>query len=127
MISEIIKNIRKSENLTAKQLSLKLNVSASLIYEWEHGRSNPSLDDIVKIANIFNVSTDYLLGLEDDFGIKTKNNVVKKILSEEITKEEIEMIKKIRLMDTYSQTYIKAQIDALSATAKNKQKEKFQL
>ena len=127
MISEIIKNIRKSENLTAKQLSLKLNVSASLIYEWEHGRSNPSLDDIVKIANIFNVSTDYLLGLEDDFGIKTENNVVKKILSEEITKEEIEMIKKIRLMDNYSQTYIKAQIDALSATAKNKQKEKFQL
>ena len=66
----ILLALRKDNLLTAKELSKKLNVSINLIYEWEKGRCEPSFDCLIKIAEYFGVSTDYLLGLEDDLGIK---------------------------------------------------------
>ena len=66
----ILLALRKDNLLTAKELSKKLNVSINLIYEWEKGRCEPSFDCLIKIAEFFGVSTDYLLGLEDDLGLK---------------------------------------------------------
>ena len=68
MLGEIIKNFRVENNLTQKKLAEMLHLTANNVCEWEKGRSYPSYDVLIKIADMMKVSTDYLLGREDDFG-----------------------------------------------------------
>ena len=72
--SERLKYLRKSEGLTQKQLAEILKTNNSCVCDWERGRSEPDLFTVVKIACYFDVSTDYLLGLENDLGEKIKPN-----------------------------------------------------
>lgn len=74
---ERIKELRKIKNLTQKQLAEILKTNNSSICDWECGRSQPDLKMLVCIAEFFEISVDYLLGLEDESGAKTKykNNI----------------------------------------------------
>jgi len=60
-----IRELRKENNLTQKQLAKLLNKSETGLASWEQGLSEPSVNDIRLLCKIFNVSADYLLGLED--------------------------------------------------------------
>lgn len=62
MLSEIIKNLRLAHNLNQVQLAQKLGVSKQTVSNWENNNIQPSIDMLVKIADTFSVSTDYLLG-----------------------------------------------------------------
>ena len=64
MIERIFK-LLKEKNITAKELSTAINISAGNISDWKKGKSKPSTDAISKIADYFDVSTDYLLGKTD--------------------------------------------------------------
>jgi len=64
-----LKGIREELNISQKDLSLKLNVSPTNIYNYENGRTEPSIDMLIKIADALNVSVDYLIGRTDEFGI----------------------------------------------------------
>lgn len=61
MIEKILE-LMKSQNVTAAKLTKETNLPNSAITEWKKGKSKPSLDAIVKIADYFNVSVDYILG-----------------------------------------------------------------
>ena len=61
----MIKELRLSSKYTQEDLAQKLKISKSTIGMYEQNRRSPDLDTLVKISKIFNVSTDYLLGLED--------------------------------------------------------------
>lgn len=124
-IAETFKNLRLEKGLTQKELAEKLKIGQSTVNNYENENRAPIPEIIIAYSKFFNVSTDYLLGLEDDFGSKAEKSAVKKIVSEDFSPEEIEMIKKIRQLGPYEQTYIRAQIDALSDTAKSEQKEKI--
>lgn len=56
-----LKELRKERNLTQRQLGEILNISASTIGMYEQGRSNPEVATLKKIADFFEVTTDYLL------------------------------------------------------------------
>ena len=58
------RNLRKKNNLLQSDIAEKLNVSTSTIGMWEQGRNQPDNESLIKIANLFNVSTDYLLGID---------------------------------------------------------------
>lgn len=118
---EKISQLRKEKGLSVLDLSNKIGFSKSVIYFWENGQREPNSEALVTLAKFFDVSTDYLLGLENDFGAKIENPVEKKISSEEISPQEIAMLKKIRLLGAVEQAYIKAQIDALFDTTIQKQ------
>ena len=60
-----IKEMRKVNNITQKQLAKLLNKSATAVASWEQGLSEPGVNDIRALCKIFDVSSDYLLGLED--------------------------------------------------------------
>lgn len=60
-----LKELRNELNLLQKQLAMDLGVTQACIGKWETGDREPSLDDLIKVAKYFGVSTDYLLGLED--------------------------------------------------------------
>ena len=50
-------------NWTQVQLARKLGVTKQTVSNWENDNIQPSIDMLIKISNIFNVSTDYLLDL----------------------------------------------------------------
>lgn len=58
--------LRTEKHLTQKQLADRLGMTKSNISYYEHEVKVPPADVLVKIARIFHVSTDYLLGIEPD-------------------------------------------------------------
>ena len=71
---EKLKELRKEKNLTQKQLAEALNNAQSAIFYWETNKQEPTISALKKICLFFDVSADYLLGLEDETGSKTYNN-----------------------------------------------------
>ena len=71
-----MRNLRKNSQMLQSDLADKLNVSTSTIGMWEQGRNKPDDECITKMAQIFNVSTDYLLDNEvsQDFKRQSKEN-----------------------------------------------------
>lgn len=69
-----LKEIRKQNRLTQKDLAEKLQTTDDSIFSWEKGRSEPNIEYIQKLCCVLKVSADYLLGLENEDGTKTYNN-----------------------------------------------------
>ncbi len=63
-LGERIKKLRISSGYTQQQLAERLNVTKSLISAYESGQRSPSYDNLISIAYVFKVSTDYLLGVK---------------------------------------------------------------
>lgn len=61
---EQLKNMRKKYGLTMKQLGNEIGVAESTISQYESGKREPDYATLIKLANYFNVSIDFLLGRE---------------------------------------------------------------
>lgn len=88
MIGTRIKDLRKKHKITQMELSEYLNISQSTLALYESKKRAVSVDIIIKIAQFFNVTTDYLLGLSDNPGFET-------VHGEQLTDDEN------KLIDTY--------------------------
>lgn len=66
IFTERLKAIRTELRYTQTQLSEQIDVKKQSINDWEHGRAVPTFDVLVRVANFFNVSLDWLAGLSDD-------------------------------------------------------------
>ena len=64
-----LKTLRLRENMSQTQLAQKLDLTKSVISAYETGIRLPSYDVLIHIAKIFNVTTDYLLGVEKKYEI----------------------------------------------------------
>ncbi len=64
MFDERLKELRNAQNLNQVQLGNILGVSKQCISNWENNNIQPSIDMLIKIAEYFGVTTDYLLGLD---------------------------------------------------------------
>lgn len=60
-LAEKLQQLRKKNNLSQEQLADKLGISRQSISKWESEQSLPESDKIVKLSEIFGVTTDYLL------------------------------------------------------------------
>ena len=56
------KECREKAGLTQKAAAISLKVSVQSISNWETGTRSPGLDQVVKLAELYGVTTDYLLG-----------------------------------------------------------------
>lgn len=63
-----LRDLRKEKSLSQKQIAEKLCISQQTYSDYENGKTEPTLDTIIELSKIFNVSSDYLLGLVDEFG-----------------------------------------------------------
>ncbi len=73
IIGQRIKELRIEKGLTQSQLAQRLWLTTSAVSAYESFTRLPSLDILVKLAYIFNVSTDYLLGRNDSKKIDISN------------------------------------------------------
>lgn len=85
MVADRIKALRESKNYTQNDLAKLLGITRSSVNAWEMGISVPSTQYIVELANIFKVSTDYLLGVPETSSVDVSG----------LTDKDIELIHSI--------------------------------
>jgi transcriptional regulator with XRE-family HTH domain len=106
-----IKELRKENSLTQEELASKMELDNKMISFYENGKSVPSVDALIRMAKIFNVSVDYLLFEE----------APKKPLMQEGNKEIIELLSSV---DKFSNEDIQSIIHILkSLVTKNQIKD----
>ena len=61
-----LRNIRKEKGISQLKLAMDLNMSQNTISRYETGEREPGINELVKLADYFDVSVDYLLGRTDN-------------------------------------------------------------
>lgn len=93
--SERLKELRKQAHLTQVELAGKLGIVQSSYADWERGRKKPTQDNLVKIAQVLNVSVDYLVGNSEKKADELDNiELLFRMNSKGLTEEEKETFKK---------------------------------
>ena len=65
MLNDNIKALRVARNINQVEFAKKLGVTKQCVSNWENDNVIPSIEMLCKIADFFNVSTDYLLGRDN--------------------------------------------------------------
>ena len=82
MICDTIKSLREESGITQTSLAKKIGVTRSAVNAWEMGLSIPTAQYIVELSQMFHVSSDYILGLDnqESLYIDVLNDKQKKII-----------------------------------------------
>ena len=64
-----LRELRTGEDLTQKQLAEKIGYEAHNIGDWERGKAEPSIRDLIHLADAFEISIDELVGRENTFSV----------------------------------------------------------
>ena len=64
--AERLKKLRKDLGISQRELARKAGISSAMISLYEAGKKSPTIDVLMKLAVVLEVSADYLLGLTDD-------------------------------------------------------------
>lgn len=99
-----IYNLREDSDMSQKELAVMLNLKSSAISKYEKGIAQPGINTLIKIAEIFHVSTDYLLGL---------SSVKNPYSADKFTPKEAEIIAKYRKLTKENQIRIDERIGAM--------------
>lgn len=62
-----LKELRTEHGMTQQYLASLLNIKQQSYIRYEYGTGEPSLDTLIKLTKIFDVTSDYLLGISDEF------------------------------------------------------------
>ncbi len=116
---ETLKYLREGQGITQKELAKGCNLSPQCISALEIGRNLPNSITLTVIAKYFNVSVDYLLGLENDYGVK-----VTAPIGEMYSTEERQLIEDFRKLTRLKQDLIKGNIKAMLPTDAESEKKK---
>jgi transcriptional regulator with XRE-family HTH domain len=57
--------LREEQKITVYRIAKLLDISDTSVWKYSHGESTPSFENLIKLADIFNVSLDYLVGRTD--------------------------------------------------------------
>ncbi|WP_455161147.1 helix-turn-helix domain-containing protein [Streptococcus timonensis] len=95
--SERLKELRKQAHLTQVELAKRLGIGQSSYADWERGKKNPTQENLIKLAQILNVSVDYLVGNSDEENTNKELEDIELLFrmnSKGLTDEEKEIFKK---------------------------------
>lgn len=94
MFGQKLKNLRSRTNKTQQEVADYLGMSRAAYSHFENGRNEPDRETILKLADLFDVSTDYLFGREKQEYKETENRAqtVAAHIDEDVSDEEMEDI-----------------------------------
>jgi transcriptional regulator with XRE-family HTH domain len=101
-----LKVLREKWRLNQEGLAMKLNVSQSTVSAYEIGERTPDLEILIVIANFFDVSLDYLVGLSD---------VKQRITQSDLLPDELEHLHTYRQLSIVDRDKVTAYIDGLQS------------
>ncbi len=73
-----LSELRNEKGLSQREIAKIFNVSQGTYNNWENGKTQPSIEQLVALADFFGVSIDYLVGREGEDGVivKTSDDVI---------------------------------------------------
>ncbi len=120
--SKIAKELREEAGLSQQKLADKIGLSSSAIARWELGQSEPGFNAILAYTKFFDVSADYLLGLEDDFGARTATAPA--VMGENYSSEERQLIEDYQNLNARSKKYLQDTIKMLLESVSGSEQKK---
>ena len=112
--STILKELRTERSLSQKDLAEKLNYTQSNISEWEKGTVEPKAAALIALSAYFDVSIEYLLGLEDDFGVRVDDKEKK---HDALSVEERRLLEGYREINVAGKKLVIQTVETLRNTA----------
>lgn len=73
MFLEIFSQLKRERDINDRQFAIASNIPYSTVRGWTYQKKLPDIEGLVKIADYFEVSTDYLLGRSNDVGVIETN------------------------------------------------------
>lgn len=101
MIGQRIRDLRKQKRMSQTELAKSAGVSQTTVTAWETGKAEPSSSAVARLADIFNVTTDYLLGRPNKQEIKkddvelSDDDVIMTWRGKPLSDEDRELIRRI--------------------------------
>ena len=109
MIQDVLKRLRKINNITASSVADDLGILPATYRNYETGRREPSVEMICKLADYFGVTTDYLLGREPAGPVEDK-----------LSQDEASLIDRYRIMTDEHKRFIDAATMIVEEAERNK-------
>ena len=94
-----IRELRVEKGMLLSELAEKLNKSAVCLGDWERGRCEPSIEDLIKLSAIFGCTVDYLLGVDSDYVSVTSRET-------DLTYDEFKLVKMYRVLSERDKNFI---------------------
>lgn len=88
-----------------------MNHSITCISDWERGKREPSIDDLIRLADFFGCTVDYLIGREAEDGVVI-------VSGNELSKDESALIDKLRRLDPLNKELAYQYVDFLTERQK---------
>ena len=93
--AERLKELRKQAHLTQVELAKRLGIGQSSYADWERGKKKPTQENLIKIAQFFDVPLDYLVGNTESKEAELDNiELLFRMNSKGLTNQEKEIFKK---------------------------------
>ena len=106
-----LKEIRVEKNLLQKDVAEKMQCTCSCISSWEKEITEPSIDDLIRLADFFGCTVDYLIGREEEDGVVI-------VSGNEVSKDESVLLDKLRCLDPLNKELAYQYVDFLSERQK---------
>ncbi len=100
---ERLKQLRKENGLSQQRLSMETGIAQVTVSEYESGRNFPSVKTLLRLAEFFGVSTDYLLGLTD----------IRGTLRSGVSDDEAELLNNYRSLPPSERLLVRSYLQAL--------------
>lgn len=102
-----LKMLRQKHNISQQKLASIIGISQQSINKYENQNTEPDIDTLIKLAEYFNTSIDYLVGYTDQEGLplNLKNTKI-------INKDELNIVKTYRVLENDKKHIIKAVINS---------------
>lgn len=111
--SQKIKDLRIDKGLTQKALSSEIGISEKVMWTYENGKCEPSIEVLKQLADIFGVTVGYLVGSEDESGRQIDNSM---------TEEEQKLLSTFRALDPAQRRAILRTAESLLAENRQSQR-----
>lgn len=103
-IIERILDLMEKNHVTAAMLTREISLTNGLIYQWKSGKSKPSTEAVVKLAEYFGVTTDYIL-LGKESAVSTEP---------QLTENEKEILELLHRFDERTQLKFLGRVEAIA-------------
>ena len=107
-----LKDLRKSHNLTLKELASQIEISYQALSNYENSNRQPDYETLIRLADFFNVSVDYLLGHTDK----------RQLSGSSLTEKESRLLGAFKGLIPPMQDYILDMVEKLVAQPQNANK-----
>lgn len=105
-----LSELMSKNNITAYKINKDVGISKTLVSDYQKGFKKPTIDNLVKVADYFNVSVDYLLGRDE----------IKKSSTEQVEDDDIlEIVAKLKKLTSKARQRVNDNIDDMLANPAN--------